>query len=114
MPSPCNKYIHLLNPSHPTSYPPDHSLALSLIVRQSNLVLASSLLTSFELIKIPAANIQIALVLIHALSEVPDLRRTHLILLTLGGGGHGVRVLGETLLCRGRFLSTATAAEEAA
>lgn len=71
---------------------------------RSNLVLSSRSLASLELIQIPAANGQAALVLIHALAEVVDVRgactrllrlRRGLVLLCeirvlrrgLGGGG---------------------------
>src|SRR5262245_34356090 len=77
------------------------------------LVLRSCLLTSLQLVQIPAANGQAALVLVHALAEVVDVglagaalvRVAHLLVL-LGE----IRVLGRLLGGRGR----AAAGEEAA
>lgn len=51
------------------------------------LVLAGSLLAGLELVKVPSADVQRALVLVHALAEVVDVRGTCALLLALVAAG---------------------------
>jgi hypothetical protein len=67
--------------SHPTLFTPS-----------PHLVLTSGLLTSLQLIQIPPANRQIALVLVHALAEIADVLGADLGRVVVGV--HGVLAVG--------------------
>ncbi|KAI7288024.1 hypothetical protein KC345_g37 [Hortaea werneckii] len=79
-------------------------------------VLGSSRLASLELVKIPAANGQVATVIVHASPEVVHVRLAHLGRLVVGvEGGLAVGGLGDWLSRGGfRLRGAAAAAEEAA
>lgn len=62
----------------------------------AHLVLASSSLASLELVKVPAADGQVALVLVHAAAEVGDVLRAH-------GGRLVLRVHGDLAVLRLRY-----------
>lgn len=79
----------------------------------SRLVRAGRLLTRLELIEIPSANRQAALVLIHACLEVIDLTLTHLWrLIGLIHGILAVLLLGYWLISRSCSLPSAKEASE--
>ena len=65
-------------PSYNSSFTCTHLRAVA------TAILSSSLLASLELIKVPAANVQVTLVLVHALTETLDLLATHSRLLVGG------------------------------
>jgi len=92
-------------------------------VSHSTLVILRRLLTSLQLLHIPAANVQIAVILVHTAREVLDVHRARAGRFLARGG---VRVVGaglgvvEVVVCGGGFLRvfglgclTAAAAEEA-
>ena len=84
-------------------------------VQQSHLplVLAGSGLARLELVKVPTADGQVALVLVHAAPEVGDVLRAHAGSLVLGvHGGLAVLGLGERLV--GRRSGAGATAEPAA
>jgi hypothetical protein len=103
-------------PSHPPhpSQPP------------TQLIRPSSLLTSLQLIQIPATDAHIPLILIHTAREILDVRRAGLVLrsaITARSGlvlavveivVHGLRVGVRGVLLGGLFLGGGAAAEEAA
>ena len=77
------------------------------------LVLAGGSLARLELVKVPAADGQVALVLVHAAPEVADVLCAHAGSLVLGvHGGLAVLGLGERLI--GRRSCAGSAAEPAA
>lgn len=83
-------------------------------IPDQGLILTSSLLTRLQLIQIPATDRQAALILIHALSEIRNLRRTRLRLRLLVRLVRSVLflLLREILVVGGRCGLLGTAAEE--